>query len=142
MKLKYRILFILSIIGIFIIYKSYNCIILNFSPIPKLITNNSSLKLVIILYGYGICGTCPSGKFINSIKDKQDVLFIIPPELTNYEIENMKNAFNIKGELIKGDKEIAVYLNKISECKKKYNIRENIFIELNDNGEIKLIKKI
>jgi hypothetical protein len=75
-KYKYRILFIVLIFAIYLLYNSYPCLKLSLTEIPDKITRNitEKTKAIVFLYGNGICGTCPQGKFLFS--QKKDRCFI------------------------------------------------------------------
>jgi hypothetical protein len=140
--MKYRILFILLIIGIFLIYNSYSCIIIEFTSLPGLLSKAQNLKGAVVLNGFDICGTCPAGEFVISVKDDPDILFILPAGLSGHEIENFKYAFEVKGRVEKGDQEFFNYLDKIAACQKKYRVESNIFIKLDSEGDIKAIRNL
>lgn len=141
-KISYRIIILLLIVGIYLIYNSFPCIMINLSGIPQKIKVNldKGMNKIIFVYGAGICGTCPQGSFIYSLKESKDVLFVLPGEINDNELENFKNSFSIHGKIIKGDSEITRYLGRIFECSNRGDWRKNLYIEYDKKQNMKVIK--
>jgi hypothetical protein len=123
----------------FFIVKYYNCLILDFSSLPDVIAKS---KKVFFLYGSGVCGSCPPGKTLLALKDKTDLLFIVPDDFTDIDMYNLKDVFMLKGKIIKGNREVIDFLKKISSCKKFEGWKYNIYIEIKEDGSISRIMKI
>jgi len=60
---------------------------------------------VILLYGIVCVGGCPIGNHIYTVKDRKDVIFIVPPHYSDYEIANLKRGDVRKGENYQGLRE-------------------------------------
>ena len=130
--ISYRVLIVVFFVGVALIINSFSCILLSINGTPKLISNNSKGEIakIVFLYGENLCGTCPSGSFLWSIKDRQDIIFIVPKELNRYEKENLKNAFLLTGNVINGDSETEIFLKRLSSCSNNGNWKKNFYAEL------------
>ncbi|GEM_PF-1640541 len=139
--LIYRISILILIIGISMIVNSYSCIMLSLTGVPDRITKNIDRKIdkIILLYGENLCGTCPTGVFLLSLKEKIDILFIVPQEYSQNEIDNLKRSFLIKSKLISGNPETKTYLDRLVSCSKKNPNNRNLYIRLDGVKKIKSI---
>jgi hypothetical protein len=137
----FRLLFVVGIIVIFFVMSYYKCIKLSISATPGIITQIKNKPEVILLYGPGVCGTCHPGRRLLSMKQKSDYTIIVPGSFTDADIYNLKDAFMIKGEVVRGNLEIEEYLKKIASCKELSDWQTNIFLELEKNGNIKKISQ-
>jgi hypothetical protein len=115
---------------------------LSIKGIPGIIKENLDIGVdkVIFLYGGGICGTCPQGKFLYSLKERKDILFVVPEELNIYEKENLLRAFSIRGKIINGDTEVKIFLERLVRCSKKGDWQNNFYAELDKDKELKAVK--
>jgi hypothetical protein len=127
------------VVLIFIVVKYYNCIVLELSSIPGVIAGN---KKAFFLYGSGICSTCPPGKLLMAIKDKKDILYVVPGEFSETDIFNLKDTFMLKGNIKKGDQIVVDFLKKIAACNRFSDWRNNIYMEITENGGISKLRKI
>jgi len=82
----FRSLFVVLVIIIFLTVKYYNCILLDFSSTPKIVLENKDKEDVILLYGGGLCGSCPQGKKLLSLKNRVNIL-----KVDNHEQEEREN---------------------------------------------------
>jgi hypothetical protein len=141
MKVKYRFLIVLLIIGIFLIYNQWPCIMASISGFPVSITQKvkDHNTKIVLLYGLGICGTCPSGQFVSELSEKKNVLYVVPEELSNHEVENLRDAFDIVGEVTRGNDEIVTFLKRGCKCSKLNTWRKNYYAELDENKKLKSI---
>ncbi|NIM12096.1 MAG: hypothetical protein GTO45_08295 [Candidatus Aminicenantes bacterium] len=138
-SLLLRILFVVVVVLIFIVVKYYNCIVLELSSIPGVIAGN---KKAFLLYGSGICSTCPPGKLLMALKDKKDILYVVPGEFSETDIFNLKDTFMLKGNIKKGDQIVVDFLKKIAACNRFSDWRNNIYMEITENGGISKLRKI
>jgi hypothetical protein len=111
---------------------------------PEIIKKNcEKQKIVLVLYGFGLCDRCPTGEKLHSLNStKQDILYVIPMDYNNLDILKFKDAFLIKGDVITGDIEVVSFLKKFASCKKLEKWQNNILVEVNEKGKIQKIKKI
>jgi hypothetical protein len=111
----------------------------NISLIPeieKLI--DAKTTTIVLLYGY-ICVGCPIGNYIYSVRDRQDTLFIVPPQYKPNEVENLRRAFSLKCKIVKGDDpNIEVFVNKLAEQLKISKTQRNLILEIKDRTIIKI----
>jgi hypothetical protein len=126
--------------GIFLTVKYYNCILLDFSSTPKIILENKDKEDVILLYGGGLCGSCPPGKKLLSMKNRVNILFVVPEEFSEIDLANFKDVFMIKAKVIRGNEEIIGLLKKIASCKRLSEWQNNIYLEIDKGGSISKIK--
>lgn len=125
------------------IYKKTDClkiIYLDWSHLLK--HNKKEYRKIVVIYNFSICGTCPSGKFLLSIKGEKEYLFILSPELKDEEIDNFKDMFGIKNPIMKGNKRIESLLKKISNCYGKEDWKSNYLLEYDAKGKLKFIRFI
>lgn len=141
MKLQYRILIALAVVGIALLYYFYPCLMLNFKNLPHYEALNNDTREIVFLYGKGICGTCPTGNFLNSLEDTQKILFV-PDNYTDTDIENFKDTFRIQGPVTRGKKETINFLENIAGCKRLNDWRNNYHVTLKDNKKFEAIKQI
>jgi hypothetical protein len=141
MNVKYRFLIVLLIIGIFLIYNQWPCIMTSISGFPASITHKVKIHntKIALIYGLGICGTCPSGQFISELSKEKNVLYVVPEELSNHEVENLKDAFDIAGAVTRGNEETVTFLKRVSKCSKLNTWRKNFYVELDENKKLKSI---
>ncbi|NIM12757.1 MAG: hypothetical protein GTO45_11685 [Candidatus Aminicenantes bacterium] len=131
-------MFLFAVIGIYLIVTSYPCLRLSLTGFPEILKVNldKGISKIVFLYGGGICGTCPQGTFIFSLKDRQDVLFVVPKKFSSNEKENLRMAFMLKGKIINGDSETADYIARVAACSNK-KTKINYYAELDQNKKIK-----
>lgn len=97
-------------------------------------------KEVVFIYNLNICGSCPSGKYLYSLKDKENKIFVVTPGMTKDEIRNFRDVFNIRGKIIKGDGEAGSILRIVSACYKKKDWRNNCIMKKNKKGNLKFVR--
>lgn len=145
MKIKKRDLFIrglflVVILIIFFFTGVYDCLVLRFSSTSKIIMLNEGNKNVLILYGPGLCGSCPPGQKLLTYKDREDILIVLPEEFSSTDIENFRDVFIMKGKIVQGDKEITQFLKRIASCKNLAQWQNNILLDIGETGKISKIK--
>jgi len=137
-KIIFRILILVAILIVFIIFHSYNCIILKFTSIPSSISDNiKETEFSLFLVRKNICPPCPIGEYLLDYADKS--ILIVPDDFSEIDIDNLRYAFNIKGVIIREDFKTKRYFKKIASCVKKSS-GENWYIEIIKKKKIKTIK--
>lgn len=137
---RFRMLFLVLVVLLFWAFNYYPCISLDLTSLPeKILHNGKHFTDVLFLYGSGICTSCTSGKYVYSLKDREDIVFVVPSTYTQYDLENFNDIFMLKGKVIKGDEEIAKLVNKINLCKERDMWKANYHIKFGKNGRIKSI---
>ena len=111
----------------------------NMSLVPELEKlMDAKTTTIVLLYGY-ICVGCPLGNYIYSVRDRQDTLFIIPPQYKPSEVENLRRAFSLKCRIVKGDDpNIEVFVNKLGEQLKIDKTQRNLILEIKDRKIVKI----
>ncbi|MCK4766667.1 MAG: hypothetical protein KAW12_31030 [Candidatus Aminicenantes bacterium] len=66
----------------------------------------------------------------------------MPSDYSDVDIIKFKDAFMTSGEVIKGNEDVENYLEKIAACKKTRGWKNNVFIEVKENGDVIKIKII
>jgi hypothetical protein len=136
-----NLIFVLSIILIILMVKNWGCIVLKFTPLPEKLFLLKKRNLVL-LYGASICPSCHSGTYINSLKKSSSyTAFVLPAEFRDYEVENFKNVFSIKADIIKGDDEVKRFVDKIRSCRKMDEWSGNFHIRVSDTGKVEKVLK-
>jgi hypothetical protein len=131
----FRILVILAIVIVYLVYDYYPCILLSSVSLPGKIKT----KDVIIIYGGKICKSCPTGKYLYSLRERGDFLVIVPSNYNKYDIANLKDVFEIKGRIINGDEEVIKLVEKINDCNGISMDNANYYLKLGENGKINSI---
>ncbi len=128
----YRVMIVVFLVGVALIVNSFSCIMLSIKRVPTSITKNSTgnIAKIIFLYDETLCGTCPSGAYLWSLKDRTDILFIVPKELNQFEKKNLVNSFMIQGKVIDGDEETEIFLQRLANCSRKGKWKKNFYAEL------------
>ena len=142
MKLRYRLLIAIAVLGIALLYYFYPCLMLSIKNIPQHYSLNIDIGEIVFLYEKGICGSCPTGEFLNSLKYNKKVLFVVPDDYSENDIKNLSDAFNIQGSIIRGGKNTVYFLKNIAGCKRLEVWRNNYHVTLKTDKKIKTIKKI
>jgi hypothetical protein len=140
MKIVYRILFILMILFLFFTIKYNHCIRLRFSPIPSKIAQWKNENTVVVLSGFGLCSDCSPGRFLLKIHSKTDILYFVPSDFSDHDIENLKNVFMLNGKILKSDKAVQSYINKIVACNNIKKDKINLLVEFNEANRIKSVR--
>jgi len=144
MKKKYTIgiIIILIILAIYFISNFYHCLILDLTALPEVVEKylNCNSRDFVFLYGKGICGSCPAGRYVYSLREKREFIFFIPEDFSNNDIDNLRDSFGIKGEIVRGDIKIQNFVKKIISCANVKEFYKNIHLELGEHGKIKKIK--
>ena len=95
---------------------------------------------IILLYGTISIG-CPIGNYIHSIKDREDILFVLPPDYTMNEVDNLRRGLSIKGRIIRAtNQNIELFVKKVAKHLKLDKWKWNFVIDIN-NRKITNIKK-
>lgn len=106
--------------------------------LEKLIDKKTSR--IILLYGTISIG-CPIGNYIHSIKDREDIFFVVPPDYTMNEVDNLRRGLSIKGRIIRASNQnIELFVKKIAKHLKLDKWKWNFILEIN-NRKITNIKK-
>ena len=77
-----------------------------------------------------------------ALKDKKDILYVVPEEFSETDIFNLKDTFMLKGNIKKGNPKVTDFLKKIAACNKFSDWRNNIYMEITENGGISKLRKI
>lgn len=77
-----------------------------------------------------------------ALKDKKDILYVVPEEFSETDIFNLKDTFMLKGNIKKGNQKVNDFLKKIAACNKFSDWRNNIYMEITENGGILKLRKI
>ncbi len=132
--MKFRISIILLIVGAFLLYSSYGCLLLSLGGVPGMVQKHISpdTQMVFLLYGKGLCGVCNSGNFFyrrtEAIKaNNKSVLVITPRDFSENDIENLKDTFPIQGTIIRGDDEMVTFLKRLAACSNQGDWRHNFY---------------
>ncbi len=117
------VLIFLSILLIYLGLKYYPCLSLKFSSLPAeiMVKEQGPPEMIIFLYG-SVCANCPSGDFIYSLRERSDVLIIVPDGFSLGDIDNLRTTFSLKSQIIKGGRGAKHFLEKWMKCKR---INEN-----------------
>jgi hypothetical protein len=89
---------------------------------------------VVFLYG-NISAGCPVGFYLDSIKQDKTALIVVPAEMTDIDVANLKHAFALQASIIKGMDSCSAFLKEVAEKEKKDDWKANVIIELK-NGEV------
>jgi len=68
------------------------------------------------------------------------MLYIVPSDFTNFDIENLQDVFQLKGKVIRGDNEVIVYIDKIAGCYGKRKRTTNIILQFDANKNVMKIQ--
>jgi hypothetical protein len=141
--MKFKILIIAFIVGVFLLYSSYGCLLLSLEGMPGTVAENISQKteMVFLLYGKGLCGVCASGNFFYhqtaKIKaNNKNVLVITPKDFSENDIENLKDTFTIQGKIIRGDDDVVTFLKRLAACSNQDDWRHNFYLKVDPGKEI------
>jgi hypothetical protein len=93
-------------------------------------------KDAIILFGAKICKSCPTGKYLYSLRGRDDILVIVPRDYSKHDIANLKDIFEIQGKIISGDEEVLNLVEKINRCKDLDMANANFHLKFGENGII------
>jgi hypothetical protein len=137
---KYRVLYILVLFGIFFFLNYFSCLKLNLSTFPIKDNDGKKFQGVVFLFDPNICNICPNGVLLSSLKEKTDVLFIVSPDFTDSEITNLKNVFQIRGPVIKGNEKTVSVLKQLAQCSRQKDWKQNFFVRLNQERKIDSIR--
>jgi hypothetical protein len=138
---NFRVLFVLGIVAIVFFLNYYRCIMLDLSSTPGLILQNKDKENAILLYGTGLCGSCPPGKALLDLENRGKYFIVVPESFSDVDIYNLRDAFMIKGSVMRGNKEIENLLKKIASCKGFPDWQTNINLKVDRNGHIHDISK-
>jgi hypothetical protein len=111
----------------------------NMSLIPELEKlMDAKTATIVLLYGY-ICVGCQIGNYIYSVRNRQDTLFIVPPQYKPNEVENLRRAFSLKCRIVKGDDpNLEAFVNKLAEQLKISKTQRNLVLEIKDRTIVKI----
>jgi len=143
MQMKiYRLLIVLAVVSVTLIYYFYPCLMLNIKDFPSYNCTNAGIKRIIILYGAGICDSCSTGRFIRTLEDKKNVLFVVSGDYSDNDMENLRDTFKLEGMIIRGGEDTDDFLKDIAGCKRIEDWRKNYFVTLKSNKKLDTIKEI
>ncbi len=144
MKIRYRVLLVIAVVGCAFIYYFFPCLMLNIKNIPgyDCLNKNNDIRRIIILYGGKICFTCSTGEFIDSLRDTKSILFVVPDDYSDIDIENFRDSFKIEGLIIRGGEHTADFLKNLAGCRREGDWQKNYLLTLNENKKFKTIKPI
>lgn len=110
---------------------------LDLSPeVEKLISTNT--EQVVLIFGK-FCIGCPIGDYVYTIKEKEGIVYVVMPDWTDIDIENVKRALKIKGEFVRAAEDDLSYARRLAEHLDEENWEHN-YILLLKNGKIEDIK--
>ncbi len=116
-KVFFSLILIISIciLLIFLVYGFGSCFIFKIINFSGFVMGRSEEKTILFLYG-NLCSVCPSGEYIYSLKDDEAIVLVVPSQFTEYDIENLRNIYSLKGHIVKGGFKARVFLKLLSKC--------------------------
>jgi len=133
---------LLLLIGCIILFKQYPCLVIKISGLPNEIENKINYYNENILFIYGpICAECSSGETLYSFRKKDNILFIVPYSLNLNDINNMKELFLLKGEIMYGDNDTESLLKKFAKCLRIDEWKRNYVVKTKRNKKIFDVKQ-
>jgi hypothetical protein len=137
---RLRILFIILIVFVFWAFNYYPCLSLDLISLPQKLKNHKDIKDALLLYGSGVCSSCSTGQYVYDLRERKDILFIVPSNFTQYEIKNLKDIFALKGTVMNGDEDVMSLVERINDCKDLNMWKANYHVRFGKNGKITSIK--
>lgn len=136
-------MFLLVIVGLYLIYYSFPCASLSFRRLPPILSQNleHGSREIVFLFGVSIQGTCPTGKYLNYIKDRADVLIVVPALFSDSEIQNFKESYMMKGTLIRSDGRVEGFLKSLASCGKIRDWKSNLHVKM-ERGKVGTVRII
>jgi len=134
-----RILFfLLFAIGVYLIWAQRNCLSARFAETPQRITQaleDNGQSTAVFLFGAGLCNVCPTGERIRRLRE-EDFLFIFEEEVTDGEIANFMETYQILGTPVRADAQVERYLRIMAKCRLNDQWRRNLIAEFRPDGEL------
>ena len=140
-----RIFFILLFsIGAYLVWAQRYCLSVRFSQTPQQITRalqDHEQKTAVFLFGPGLCNVCPTGERIQLLRDK-GFLFVFEEEITDGEIANFMETYQVLGTPVRADTRVERYLRAISECYREKHWRRNLIAEFSTSGKLLSLREL
>lgn len=138
--MKLRAVFIGLIVGIVLVLRFYPCIAFKQGIIHLIKKGSSRVRGIVFLYGSHICTSCPNGTFLYSLRDREDIVFIVPGDYTGIDLKNLRSVFLLKGRVIKGNKSTVWLLKNVMRCRGLNIWQKHYFVELDSEQKFKSLK--
>ena len=138
MLLKTWLPVLLFLAGSLMIYNARHCLFMRMSGLPEQVQamqNQIDVHGVALLYGDSLCNVCPSGQSVLAVDDPA-VAFILEAGTSDYEIENFATAFQIQGQIARGDEQAERYLKRLARCRGFASWRQNVYLILGEDGKV------
>ena len=137
---KFRLLFIGLVVIIFLLINQFPCILFHFSSLPVNIKTSPGKQEMVILYGTGLCLSCFSGQYLYRLREKTDLLLVVPFEFEDTDIQNLKDVFMLKGKVIRGNQEVVKWIKRLINCKGLEETKANFHLYVDEKGKPGSIK--
>lgn len=133
---------LLGATGIFLVARNGSCIMIQFYGLPEQVNttlnNSNKIAKVVFLYDQTTCNICPSGSSLGQL-NTEDVLFVITPIFSGYEIDNLADTFQLTGPIIQGDQDTEQFLRRLNDCMNEPQWERNVIVQLTAAGAIESI---
>lgn len=93
---------------------------------------------VVFLYGL-ICTGCPVGIYLDSMKEDKNALVVIPAEMTDNDLANLKRAFALQANIIKGTDACPAFLKDVAYKTGQDDWKANVIIELKKGEVVRIL---
>lgn len=133
---------LLGAAGLFMIIRNRSCIMIQLSGLPQLVEttldDHGQISKVVFLYDQTTCNVCPSGSSLDRF-NTADVLFVITPIFSGYEIDNLADTFQLTGPIVQGDQGTERFIRRLTDCMNESQWERNLVVQLTAAGEIESV---
>ena len=135
-----RILFVVGVFGVYLGISYYDCISLKLFTPTNLFHENGINKTYALLFGSGICNTCSTGRYLSTVSDNLDIVFVVPRDYSDIDIQNFRDAFSLQGKIVRGDSRISRLVDHIVACRQYKEGRRNVLVKVTANNKINIVR--
>lgn len=135
-----KLLIALLVVTVIAVIVYLPCIQLSFFRLPEKLGGTGGERELVIIYGPDLCLSCPSGQYVYSLRERTDLIFVVPSHYETHDIENLKDVFLISGVIRRGGEEIDGVLEKICSCRGVSDSGVNFHLKIGENGKLSSVK--
>lgn len=137
-KKTIRILILAAAVVFFVVLaNSWHCLVLSFKPLPACCSSFPDIREAVALYGASVCGTCPVGRYLQQVREREDILYIVPADYTANDVANLRSGFALRGAVIRGGADVWELMQALGKCVQRENDDGFNFVIMITSGKIR-----
>jgi len=134
MKIGFRALLILA--GVVLLFANWDNLAWKLTPLPDVLVDHLEAERparVVFLYGGDLCTTCRAKRVLESMKQDPALVLVFEEELSDGEIQNFMQTFELDGTPVRGNRSVERYLERLAATTSTEQWRRSYTVDYRGN---------